>query len=831
MTVPELCPKCGKRLPEDAPTGLCPSCLLAAAFALPEPEVGPDRFLSPTTPGTAKFVPPSAAALAPLFPQLEILGLLGHGGMGAVYKARQKKLDRLVALKIIRPEAAADPAFAERFNREARTLARLSHPHIVAVHDFGEVITDDGKTAAGSTPVFYFLMEYVDGANLRQLMDGHRLPSNQALAIVPQVCEALQFAHDEGVVHRDIKPENILIDSKGRVKIADFGLAKLVARSADEFTLTGTHQVMGTPRYMAPEQMEGSHSVDHRADIYSLGVVFYEMLTGQVPAGHFDPPSKKADSDPKLDAIVLRAMAREPERRFQQASHLGSEIVRAKVGNGTSASAASFRSSEEPELTGTAPALSSFLSREGRAAYRWVAGLDPDDQSSKNTTGPRLLMLLLSLIPCAMVFFPWFEVYVTDPDATRGLEATQIVQYKTGTAFYRELSPLELPAGMFFGIAVCMLMVSSGIAFGRRVSTVTAACTGLVLCSAPLALAMAVRANIEYSVVTVFRDPVTNEMPQGVLGYSNNVGTATLAWIEHTVQYRLPFIVTVGCLFLLLCLLGIELRYAVDRRSRQPRERRIPNPLTNVAWWLTVGAVILAISAAASSMYFLDDSYVFDNRIRTSSEVVNAKIALTGQFLCFPIVVLALLGANALRHGYRGKLAVAACAALLIPLTPAWFLTMPIGAWGLSVLLRKEIAVLPQNAKAAATESTALRPPFPWGDFASRLMVLLSVMGLILFAQAWTDSVWVLCSLFVVWFGIGYAEGDESKKKTLNGAADWIAGISVPLTMGLIGYAVFQTNSAEPLFYLIAVICGAGVGYSTATEDEEADEEANNINP
>ena len=315
MTVPELCPKCGKRLPEDAPTGLCPSCLLAAAFALPEPEVGPDRFLSPTTPGTAKFVPPSAAALAPLFPQLEILGLLGHGGMGAVYKARQKKLDRLVALKIIRPEAAADPAFAERFNREARTLARLSHPHIVAVHDFGEVITDDGKTAAGSTPVFYFLMEYVDGANLRQLMDGHRLPSNQALAIVPQVCEALQFAHDEGVVHRDIKPENILIDSKGRVKIADFGLAKLVARSADEFTLTGTHQVMGTPRYMAPEQMEGSHSVDHRADIYSLGVVFYEMLTGQVPAGHFDPPSKKADSDPKLDAIVLRAMAREPEQK------------------------------------------------------------------------------------------------------------------------------------------------------------------------------------------------------------------------------------------------------------------------------------------------------------------------------------------------------------------------------------------------------------------------------------------------------------------------------------------------------------------------------------
>jgi tRNA A-37 threonylcarbamoyl transferase component Bud32 len=253
--------------------------------------------------------------------------VLGHGGMGAVYKARQKKLDRLVALKIIRPESAEDPAFAGRFNREARTLARLNHPNIVAVHDFGEVtLADAGAEDATPRTLFYFLMEYVDGANLRQLIGGGELQPEQALAIIPQICEALQFAHDAGIVHRDIKPENILLDKQGHVKIADFGLAKLASLSEEEFTLTGTHQVMGTLRYMAPEQMKGSHTVDHRADIYSLGVVFYEMLTGEVPVGSFDPPSKKTGVDGRLDEVVLRAIASDPERRYQQVAEIGSQV-------------------------------------------------------------------------------------------------------------------------------------------------------------------------------------------------------------------------------------------------------------------------------------------------------------------------------------------------------------------------------------------------------------------------------------------------------------------------------------------------------------------------
>jgi serine/threonine protein kinase len=261
------------------------------------------------------FVPPAPPELALRFPQLEILELIGQGGMGAVYKARQAKLDRLVALKILPPEVAREPAFAERFTREARSLARLNHPHIVTIFDFGEA---DG--------LFYLTMEFVDGQNVRELMQAGQLTPLEALRVIPQVCEALQYAHDEGVVHRDIKPENILLDRKGRVKIADFGLAKIVGLSPVYVTLTGSQEVMGTLYYMAPEQMTRSHDVDHRVDIYSLGVVFYEMLTGELPLGRFAPPSHKAQIDPRLDAVVLRALVREPEQRYQDAGELRKDV-------------------------------------------------------------------------------------------------------------------------------------------------------------------------------------------------------------------------------------------------------------------------------------------------------------------------------------------------------------------------------------------------------------------------------------------------------------------------------------------------------------------------
>jgi serine/threonine protein kinase len=236
--------------------------------------------------------------------------------MGAVYKARQTKLNRLVALKVLPRESGQDSNFAERFAREAQALARLNHPNIVAVHDFGEV---NGQ--------YCFIMEYVDGLDLRQLLQKGKLLAEDALAIVRQLCDALEYAHEEGIVHRDIKPANILIDRKGRVKIADFGLAKLLGRDSASHQLTGTGQVMGTLQYMAPEQLETPHKVDHRADIYALGVVFYEMLTGELPLGHFALPSDKGAPDKGLDQIVLRALEKNPDQRYQRASEIQRDLA------------------------------------------------------------------------------------------------------------------------------------------------------------------------------------------------------------------------------------------------------------------------------------------------------------------------------------------------------------------------------------------------------------------------------------------------------------------------------------------------------------------------
>jgi tRNA A-37 threonylcarbamoyl transferase component Bud32 len=330
------CPKCGAELPPSVPRGLCPACLLKRGL-----ETNTVGFTDEDQAEAARrWTPPTVEQLAPIFPELDILELIGRGGMGAVYKAREKQLDRLVALKILPPEIGREPAFAQRFAREAQAMAKLGHTNIVTIHSFGQ--RSAGELAAGGD-LYFFIMEYVDGLSLRQLLDASTVSPKEALAIVPQICDALQYAHNRGIVHRDIKPENILLNRAGQVKIADFGLAKLVgltatgaagpatagaeagSQGASNVTQAG-EKVMGTPQYMAPEQIERPREVDHRADIYSLGVVFYQMLTGELPKGKFEPPSRKVLIDVRLDEVVLRALQREPARRYQQVSEVRTQV-------------------------------------------------------------------------------------------------------------------------------------------------------------------------------------------------------------------------------------------------------------------------------------------------------------------------------------------------------------------------------------------------------------------------------------------------------------------------------------------------------------------------
>ena len=266
------------------------------------------------------WTPPTPEELSALLPQYRIEALIGHGGMGAVYKGVQAALKRPVAIKLLPLEISADPAFARRFEHEAQTLARLSHPNIVSVYDFG-------TTAEGH---LYFVMEFVEGTDLHKMIHGPGLLPAQTLGIIIAVCEALQYAHGKGVVHRDIKPANVMVNTEGTVKVADFGLARLSTPDTDSGGLTMTGTVMGTPAYMAPEQTRGMN-VDHRADIYSLGVMLYEMLCGEIPRGVFDPPSHKVQVDVRLDEVVLKAMHSAPERRYQNTVEMKTDVDRIRT--------------------------------------------------------------------------------------------------------------------------------------------------------------------------------------------------------------------------------------------------------------------------------------------------------------------------------------------------------------------------------------------------------------------------------------------------------------------------------------------------------------------
>jgi serine/threonine protein kinase len=267
----------------------------------------------------AAFVPLAPTELNGKFgPHLEVLDLIGQGGMGAVYKARQIRLNRIVALKVLPPLEKRDGwDFHERFQMEARAMAKLDHPGIVTIHDFGE--TEDN--------MLYFMMEYVDGEDLHRLIHDGQLSVEHVLSWIPQLADALEYAHQKGLVHRDVKPANLMITYEGHVKITDFGLVKM-RPGRGRAGLTEASLSVGTPCYLAPEAFESGADVDSRADVYSLGVVLYEMLTGMVPRGAWLPPSQcRIGIDPRFDAIVYRALQTNRDARYPRIADLGAEVM------------------------------------------------------------------------------------------------------------------------------------------------------------------------------------------------------------------------------------------------------------------------------------------------------------------------------------------------------------------------------------------------------------------------------------------------------------------------------------------------------------------------
>ena len=336
--------------------------------------------------GSPERVP--ARAGLPEIPGYRLLKRLGEGGMGEVFLARQLSLDREVAVKLVRRELVAEEWFLERLEREARLLARLRDPHLVTVHDFLRL--PDGTAAV--------VMELVEGGNLRDRLraapDG--LPLDEALTLIRQVAAALAAAHAEGVVHRDIKPENVLLDAAGQVRVTDFGMALSLAPGAPRLTRTGA--TVGTPGYVAPEQLSGADT-DARTDLFALGVVLYEMLTGRLPLGSFEPPRALRPEIPvAIETAILRALRPDPADRPQNIGGfiglLDGKNPPAPSGPATATSSRLTRRSlvMGGMATGLAAGLAwYFLGRRGKAGSpddaRWSALPWPADLQKATVSG------------------------------------------------------------------------------------------------------------------------------------------------------------------------------------------------------------------------------------------------------------------------------------------------------------------------------------------------------------------------------------------------------------------------------------------------------------
>src|SRR5690242_2593003 len=269
----------------------------------------------------------------------ELDGVVGRGGMAEVYRARDLRLDRTVAIKTLRTDLARDETFQIRFRREAQNAASLNHPAIVAVYDTGEEKAPTGEV------IPYIVMEFVQGRTLKDVLAAEgRLMPRRALEITGDICSALEFSHRHGIIHRDIKPGNVMLTPTGQVKVMDFGIARALASGAT--TMTQTSAVIGTAQYLSPEQARGE-AVDARSDVYATGCVLFELLCGHPPFVGDNPVSvayqhvredprppsaSNPDVTPDIDAVVLKALAKNPLNRYQSAAEMRADLLRAAAG-------------------------------------------------------------------------------------------------------------------------------------------------------------------------------------------------------------------------------------------------------------------------------------------------------------------------------------------------------------------------------------------------------------------------------------------------------------------------------------------------------------------
>jgi serine/threonine protein kinase len=390
---------------------------------MPEPDHAPDldvtvRVAAPT-PSTRNDQPdiPQPEDLAKMLPgeNYTVEGFLGAGGMGAVYKGTQVRLQRKVAIKIMRRDRAKDQGFEERFRREALAMAQLNHPNIVNVIDYGEAGPD----------YLYIVMEFIDGTDLVNVIRSGQMTQETALKLLPQICDALQFAHDNGIVHRDIKPANILLTRDGRIKMADFGLAKRF--DAENSYRTQSGYGMGTPDYAAPEQFMGDAHVDHRADIYALGVMIYQMVTGTLPRGAWKPPSEKAAVDTYWDHIVARALQTDPHDRYASVSEIKTDLGGiTTVTGGPRLAPEGSQALQTTAKTAAKGSTTALTQAGGRPASKVRPLAAPDDAPRVGSSRSRAPMLVAALIVLAVVgYFVWENIKPAAPPAANVADAGQ----------------------------------------------------------------------------------------------------------------------------------------------------------------------------------------------------------------------------------------------------------------------------------------------------------------------------------------------------------------------------------------------------------------------